>query len=94
VRRAWPALEVSARAEPTRRYDLAINATALGMQPGDALPLSLESVDPAGVVAECVIAPEHTALLEAARERGLKIHTGVPMLHAQLALMLAFMGAD
>ena len=41
-----------------------------------------------------MIAPEVTRLLEVARQRGCAIHTGVPMLEAQLELMLRFMGVD
>ncbi|WP_110649282.1 hypothetical protein [Salinicola peritrichatus] len=43
------------------------------------------------LVAECVIAPEMTKLLKLARSRGKAIHTGMPMLTAQMELMLRFM---
>jgi shikimate dehydrogenase len=45
------------------------------------------------LVAECVIAPETTELLRLAAASGCVVHTGVPMLEAQMELMLAFMGA-
>lgn len=35
-----------------------------------------------------------TRLLEVARQRGRAIHTGVPMLEAQLDLLLRFMGVE
>ena len=39
-----------------------------------------------------MIAPEMTRLLETARAAGRAVHTGVPMLAAQMELMLRFMG--
>ena len=63
------------------------------MQPNDALPLSESVIERSALVAECVVAPEMTRLLQVAQQRGCAIHTGVPMLEAQLELILAFMGA-
>jgi shikimate 5-dehydrogenase len=75
------------------RYDVAINATPLGMRAHDALPMSDDMIERGGLVAECVLAPEMTRLLEVASEQGRRIHTGVPMLTAQMHL-LRFMGAE
>ncbi len=93
MRAEFPGREVSVAAAPAGAFDLVINATSLGMQPGDALPLPREVIAAAGLVAECVIAPEITALLETAHALGRPIHTGVPMLAEQMALMLDFMAA-
>jgi shikimate dehydrogenase len=73
-------------------YDVAVNATSLGMQDGDVLPIGDALIDASRVVAECVITREITPLLEAARTRGHAIHTGLPMLAAQIELLLDFMG--
>ncbi len=70
-----------------------MNGTSLGMKPGDALPFDEAVIERSALVAECVIAPEMTSLLEIAQRRGCSIHTGVPMLEAQIGMMLAFMGA-
>src|SRR5262245_61839616 len=94
VRAVWPGLQVQAGKPPRGRYDIAINATSLGMNPTDELPMSQEMIDTSDLIAECVVAPEITALLEAAQQKGQKIHTGVPMLASQMALMLAFMGVE
>jgi shikimate dehydrogenase len=90
---AFPAIVVRA-GDPDGRYDVAINATSLGMRPDDALPISPEVVERAGLIAECVIAPETTRLLEIATAKGRAIQTGVPMLAAQMELMLRFMGVE
>ena len=74
------------------RIDIAVNGTSLGMQPGDALPFDEATIERSALVAECVVAPEMTQLLEIARQRGRAIHTGVPMLEAQLEMLLRFMG--
>jgi shikimate dehydrogenase len=92
IRAVWPELHVRAGQSSIGRYDIAINATSLGMNATDELPISWETIENSGLIAECVIAPEITALLEAAQQRGRSIHTGVPMLASQMALMLEFMG--
>ena len=91
LRAAFPKLAVDS-AVPEGAIDIAINGTRLGMQPGDALPISEAVIARSNLVAECVIAPEITALLALARGQGKSIHTGVPMLTAQVELMLEFMG--
>jgi len=92
VRAAFPNVRVAIGDADDRRYDLAVNATSLGMRDGDDLPMTDDQIDRASVIAECVVAPEITPLLAAARARGRAVHTGVPMLHAQIELMLRFMG--
>jgi shikimate dehydrogenase len=89
---AWPHVPVQVGLNLGGRYDFAINATSLGMKPDDELPLSPEVIKTSTVIAECVTAPEMTRLLEAAQQAGRVIHTGVPMLAAQMDLMLKFMG--
>ena len=88
----YPELDVRyAPAQPTG-YDIAVNATSLGMQPGDALPFDVNSLVPEQVVAEIIMKPEMTALLTQAQARGCQIHFGLPMLVSQASLMAAFMG--
>ncbi|MBK7975494.1 MAG: hypothetical protein IPK07_20160 [Deltaproteobacteria bacterium] len=94
VRAAFPGVAVitAASADLARRdLDLAINGTSLGMNIGDPLPLPLDVVRRTQLVAECVAAVEITPLLAAARDAGRAIHTGVPMLTAQLELLVDFL---
>jgi shikimate dehydrogenase len=93
VGRAFPAVPVSIDDAASHRIDIAVNGTSLGMQLNDPLPLSESVIARSALVAECVISPEMTRLLQVAQLRGRAIHTGVPMLEAQLELILAFMGA-
>lgn len=94
VRAAFPAVQVRLGDAADARYDLAINGTSLGMKVGDALPMARDIVQRSTLIAECVIAPETTELLTLAAASGRAIHTGVPMLEAQMSLMLEFMGVD
>ena len=94
VRQAFPNVQTRSDDGEDGVWDVAINGTSLGMQPDDALPMSRAIIERSALVADCVIAPEMTRLLQVARERGRAIHTGVPMLTAQMALMLRFMGVD
>lgn len=93
VAAAFPSTRTSA-VDGGGRYDLAINATSLGMRADDALPLPIEVIERSRLVAECVISVERTPLLELAAERGRAVHTGMPMLEAQMDLLLRFMGVD
>lgn len=92
VKAFFPAVQVQAGNAQGENFDLAINGTPLGMQENDPLPMPEAVVDRSAVVADCVIAPEMTRLLETARGRGCAVHTGIPMLLAQMDMMLQFMG--
>ncbi|OAI15337.1 MULTISPECIES: shikimate dehydrogenase family protein [Methylomonas] len=94
VSHAYPQVDISTELHSNARYDIAINATSLGMKPNDELPISKPLIRHCDLVAECVIAPEMTPLLQEASGQGKVIHTGVPMLAAQMHLMLAFMEAE
>ncbi|MGV0820448.1 shikimate dehydrogenase family protein [Martelella sp. AMO21009] len=72
-------------------YDLIINATPLGLDPDDPLPIPVEQIE-RGLVADVIMKPRETALLKRARERGLGVHLGVHMLDAQIKMYSAFFG--
>ena len=93
VRAGFPDVPVgaTASADASRGFDLAINATSLGMNASDPLPIPLDVVRRTRLVAECVAAAEITPLLAAARDAGRAIHTGIPMLTSQLELLVDFL---
>ncbi len=91
VRAAWPAMAVAVGSADPSGHELVINATSLGMQPGDDLPLDVGGLGPGMVAAEIIMQPETTAFLAAAAERGCAVHRGQAMLAAQLDLMLEFL---
>jgi shikimate dehydrogenase len=94
VRQAFPAIPVQSADSDFGSYDVLINATSLGMKTDDELPVSQDVVERCALVAECVLAPEMTRLVQLAQAKGRAIQTGVPMLAAQMDLMLRFMGVE
>ena len=87
-----PGMTVQAGSADTMGHRLVINATSLGMQAGDALPFSTDTLTADQTVAEIIMQPALTPLLAAAQARGCRIHYGAPMLACQVALMADFMG--
>jgi shikimate dehydrogenase len=65
--------------------DLVVNATSLGMRPGDALPLPVDALRPGQVVADLIYHPPVTPLLEAAAAAGAIAVNGLGMLVHQAA---------
>lgn len=90
LRAAYPACAVRTGPADPRGHDLAVNATAAGLEAQDPLPFELGGLAPATVVAEVLMKPEKTALLAAAERRGCPIHLGRHMLDCQLDLMFDF----
>ncbi len=72
--------------------DLVVNATPLGLRADDPLPFPVADLPPHAVVADIIMTPADTALLRAARGRGLRAHPGEPMLAHQLDSYLDFFG--
>jgi shikimate dehydrogenase len=94
LRGRFPATDVNTDIEDGG-FDLVVNATPLGMKPGDPLPLGdefLAQLHGSALVADVVTSPEVTPFLEAARARGLAIQTGTQMARAQMTLLGAGMG--
>ncbi len=72
--------------------DVAINATALGMQQGDPLPFDPIVVRKDGIVADVVTKPAETALLMASERIGRKTQNGKAMADAQLEFQMRHLG--
>lgn len=87
---AAPAVTGGADPAATGDVDLAVNATPLGLRPGDPLPFSPDGLAPGTVVADLVMEPHETPLLRAAAARGLAIHHGIHMLRCQIGLYSGF----
>lgn len=73
--------------------DMIVNTTSLGLHDGDALPITLDAVDAATLIAEIIMIPERTDWLADAEARGLATHYGRHMLDCQLDLIGGFIGA-
>jgi shikimate dehydrogenase len=93
---SYPALTVAVAAaagppDPAG-HDVLINATSLGMQPGDPLPVAVSRLAPGTLVCDIVTRPAQTRLLDEAVARGCVPHPGLPMLAGQVDLILDFLG--
>jgi shikimate dehydrogenase len=65
-----------------------VNATPVGMDHADDLPLPLDALHPGQVLADLVYHPLETVLLRGARDRGAEIVDGLGMLVHQAALQI------
>jgi shikimate dehydrogenase len=72
---AWEAI-----GEVLPRAGLLVNTTSLGMSGQPALKLDVGLLSPHAIVADLVYVPLETALLKAARQRGLRTADGLGML--------------
>ena len=92
LRRHYPALQVATGSNDPAGYDLVVNATPMGMQEGDPLPMDVARLSPATFVGEVVMRHETTAFLAAARARGCRVQVGTDMLFEQIPAYLEFFG--
>jgi shikimate dehydrogenase len=88
----YPELSVSTGSTDPVGYDIVVNATPLGMNEGDPLPLDMSRVDPATFVGEVVMKQAITPFLRAAQERGCETQVGTDMLFEQIPAYLEFFG--
>jgi shikimate dehydrogenase len=88
----YPKLEVRSGSNDPAGYDLVVNATPLGMNPGDPLPLDVSRLAASTFVGEVVMKQKITPLLQTARDRGCAIQIGTDMLYEQIPLYLEYFG--
>ena len=88
----FPSLVVSAGDGDPAGRDIAVNATPLGVRPGDPLPFDVSRLEPGTFVGDVVMAAGATPLLAAARARGCRVQPGTDMLFEQIPLYLEFFG--
>jgi shikimate dehydrogenase len=74
--------------------DVVVNATPLGMRPGDPLPLDASWLRAGQIVSDMVYRPAVTPLLEAAARAGAKPVGGLGMLVAQGAMSIELWDRD
>jgi len=92
LRTHCPAIEVRTGSNDPAGYDLVVNATPLGMNPGDPLPLDVSRLAPTTFVGEVVMRTEMTAFLRGAQAQGCPIQVGSDMLFEQIPAYLEFFG--
>lgn len=92
LRTHYPAIEVATGRKDPAGMDLVVNATPLGMNPGDPLPIDMDRLEPRTFVGEVVMKTEVTAFLTAAQARGCRVQVGSDMLFEQIPAYLEFFG--
>jgi len=88
----YPAVEVKSGSTDPAGHDLVVNATPLGMNAGDPLPMDVERISSGTFVGEVVLKEEMTPFLEAVRRRGCRYQVGADMLFEQIPAYLEFFG--
>jgi shikimate dehydrogenase len=83
---------VGAASNDAAAYDLAINASPLGLQAGDPLPCEVSRLAPHAAVLDILMKNQPTPWVQAARARGLVAQPGFEMLIQQAPDYLEFFG--
>jgi shikimate dehydrogenase len=88
----YPALELATGSNEPDGYDIVVNATPLGMNAGNPIPVDVSRIAPESFVGEVVMKQEETPFLAAARVRGCATQVGKDMLFKQIPASLEFFG--
>lgn len=88
----YPRTIVTEGSKDPTSYDIVVNATPLGMRPGDPLPIDVSKLSPSTFIGEVVMKQEITPLLEAVRAKGCEFQIGTDMLFEQIPAYLEFFG--
>jgi shikimate dehydrogenase len=92
LKQYYPAIEVHTGSNDPAGYDLVVNATPMGMNEGDPLPMDVSRLQASTFVGEVVMKNETTAFLAAAQARGCRTQVGTDMLFEQIPAYLEFFG--
>ena len=92
IKTHYGAIEVSTGANDPAGYDIVVNATPMGMNEGDELPMDVSRISPDAFVGEVVMKSEMTAFLAAVDARGCRFQIGSDMLFEQIPAYLEFFG--
>lgn len=92
VTQFYPGFDIAAGAPVAAGHDIIVNASPVGMRPGDGLPAPLGTLDPATLVIDIIPNPEITPLITAARAAGCQTIGGLAMIDAQADTFLEFFG--
>jgi shikimate dehydrogenase len=90
----YPDVPVAGVDVPPKGIHYAINATPLGLRPDDPLPFDPMMLASDVLVAEVIMSPVETPLLQRARTHGRRIHHGRHTLDHQVPIYLDWFGID
>jgi shikimate dehydrogenase len=92
LQQEYPSIEVQTGSNDPECHDLVVNATPMGMNEGDPLPMDVSRLAPETFVGEVVMRTEMTAFLLAAQKRGCRVQVGSDMLFEQIPAYLEYFG--
>ena len=92
LRQHDPLLQVMTGTNDPAGFDLVVNATPMGMNLGDAMPMDVSRIAASTFVGEVVMKTAMTAFLAAAQARGCAVQVGSDMLFEQIPAYLEFFG--
>jgi shikimate dehydrogenase len=92
LREAYPDLKVATGSKDPADHDLVVNATPLGMNDDDPLPMDVDRIAPGTFVGEVVMKREITPFLQAAQNKGCPVQVGKDMLFEMIPAYLEFFG--
>ena len=92
LQKNYPVLEVSTGSNDPAGFDVVVNATPMGMNVGDPMPMDVSRIAPQTFVGEVVMKSEMTAFLDAAKVRGCRFQIGTDMLFEQIPAYLEYFG--
>jgi shikimate dehydrogenase len=91
---ANPEIRVSFDLHTLEGFDLAVNATPIGMNGDPRMPFPAETLSPTTLVADVVTNPKVTPWLAAAIKKGCVVQYGAEMVHGQFGLMGRHLGLE
>lgn len=92
IQRGSPAIVQAAAGNDPAGYDLVINGSPLGLERDDPLPCDVTRMAPHAALVDILMKNQPTALVRAARARGLVAQPGFEMMIQQTHLYLDFFG--
>lgn len=88
----YPRIKVEVGSCDPDGHHLVVNATPMGMNEGDPLPMDVSRIAPETFVGEVVMRQKMTAFLQAAHQRGCQVQVGSDMLFEQIPAYLEYFG--
>ena len=88
----YPDVAVAVGSRDPAGFDLVVNATPLGMNVADPLPVDVDRIAPGAYVGDVVLAVDMTPFLLAAQAKGCIVQVGTDMLYELIPAYLEFFG--
>ena len=92
LKQNYPGIDVRTGSNDPVGFDLVVNATPMGMNEGDPLPMDVSRLSPNTFVGEVVMRADITAFLAAAQALGCRVQVGSDMLFEQIPAYLEYFG--